>query len=79
MHRPPQSASAFAVDNSDVENTLFPTCRQIVGHQVLYLLRIEGMKIQNAVNWQFNRLKFIHFVLKFQFPHSFIENASPTG
>ena len=56
VHRAPQIADAFAVNDTHLQNAPFPTRDQIIRDEVLYLARIERVQIQHAVNWQFNRL-----------------------
>src|SRR5208282_4470319 len=56
VHRAPQVANAFAVNDSHLQNAPFLTRGQVIRDEVSYLARIERVQIQHAVNWQFNRL-----------------------
>jgi len=55
VHRAPQVADAFAVDDAHLEDAPLPPPGQLIRHEILHLARIERVQIQHAVNWQFNR------------------------
>ena len=55
MHRAPQVANAFAVNDAHLQDAPLPTGGQIIRHQILHLARIERVQIQHSVNRQLNR------------------------
>jgi len=46
----PQIPDALAVNDAHMDNAPILAGRQVIRHQVLYLARLEGVQIQNAVN-----------------------------
>jgi hypothetical protein len=55
----PQRSGAFSMNDAHFEDSLFPTSRQVIRHQLLHFPRAEGMQVQCAVNGQFNRLRLV--------------------
>ena len=65
MHRAPQVADAFAVDDSHLENPPLPAGGEIIQHKFLHLARLEGVQVEHAINGQLQR--FGHGVETTQF------------
>jgi len=55
MDRAPQLANSFAMNNPYPQDSAFTTLNQVLGDNILYLLRTERVQVQHAVNWQRNR------------------------
>lgn len=56
VNAPLQIADAFAVNQTNLENSLLLTSRQISRNQIAQFLWFETMQIQNSIYWNFNWL-----------------------
>jgi len=56
VHRPPQVADAFPVDDADLQDAARLAGGEIVRHEIFHLARLERVQIQHAVNGHLNRL-----------------------
>ncbi len=59
MHCSQRSSCPFAVYDANLQQIFFATGGNVVGEQALQLAWVESVQIKNAVNGQFDRIKFI--------------------
>ena len=50
VNRPPEIADSFAVDDSDLADSLLMTSREIVRDQVFDFARIKGVQIEHTID-----------------------------
>ena len=59
-----QVADAFAVDDANLEDAPFETRCQVIRDQVFHFGRSEGVQVQHAIDWQFDRLVHIERITR---------------
>lgn len=55
MHRGPQYAASFAVNDPHFPDALFTAQCEVVQDHLLDLLRLEGVEVEHAVDGKFHR------------------------
>jgi len=55
MNRFSQSARALAVNDAYLQDSSFSTLGDIVRNEVLCVLRLEGVEVEDPVNWYLER------------------------
>jgi len=60
MYGPAQVAYAFAVDDTDVQDTCPAAFLQVIGHQGFDITGPEGMQIKRTVYWKMNGIVTVH-------------------
>src|SRR5213593_313185 len=55
MHRLPQLADPFAVNDSHLQNAARPAFGEVIGHDALDIRRMERVQIEDAVDGKFDR------------------------
>jgi hypothetical protein len=61
-----QLSNAFAMDDADLENTPFTARSQVIPHQPFYCAWLERMQIQDAIDWNLDRL-LIHLTQRLRY------------
>ena len=71
-----ECASALAVDNPYLKNPLFPARLEVIRQELPHVLWIKGMKIQRAVDRQFDCVGILCAFAVIPVRHAFYYNAN---
>jgi hypothetical protein len=63
VNDPSECSGPFAVDDSDMIDSLAAALSEVFRHQVLHIFRAERMKIQYSINRDFYRIIVSHFLI----------------